>query len=67
MFWRVDNLFQWLNPYPVDKTGMFLNFFDWTMSNYQLDKVINSSYNQALTSISVVASTAASTASISKA
>ena len=46
---------------------MFLNFFDWTMSNYQLDKVINSSYNQALTSISVVASTAASTASISKA
>ena len=51
---RVDNFIQLINPYPVDKTGVFLiligqraNFIHW-IGIFPLDKVIHSLCNWAL-------------------
>ena len=50
---RVDNFTQQINPYPVDKTGMFsiligqrANFIHW-IGIYLMVKVIHSLYNRA--------------------
>ena len=54
---RVDNFIQQINPYPVDKIGMFLILIGQRahcihcIGIYPLDKVIHSLYNQALVSI----------------